>query len=109
MKKGRKKSNVPAQRTFGNDFVRGALVSGIVEAIARHESPRFTCVTARTALQGGAVLAAATVAADALETRRYFTAVLAAAGAAASVYLLRQALPNDAGSAEDGAALQSVS
>ncbi|MDR1662206.1 MAG: hypothetical protein LBR95_07270, partial [Azoarcus sp.] len=78
-----------------NDFVRGALVSGIVAAAAR-DDPRLDRAALRTALQGGAVLAAVTVASDALQQRRYFRAALAAAGALASVHALQCLLPGEA-------------
>ncbi|MDR2165189.1 MAG: hypothetical protein LBO79_06100 [Zoogloeaceae bacterium] len=94
MRKNRNKQprTVFSQRTFGNDFVRGALVSGIVAAFAREGPARFDRATARAALQGGAALAAASMAADALQQNRYPGAVLAAAGAAASVYVLQRLL-----------------
>jgi hypothetical protein len=110
-KKNRKQANLFAPRSFGNDFLRGALVAGTVEAFARHDPPRFTRKTARTALQGGAVLAAAALAANALGTGRYLTAALATAGAVASISLLKQALPDDAdgSDAEESAAADAVS
>ncbi|MDR3212963.1 MAG: hypothetical protein LBT71_03450 [Azoarcus sp.] len=83
-----------AQRNAANDFVRGALVSGIVTAAARDGRPRLDRAAVRTALQGGAVLAAATVAADALQRRCYLRAALAAVGALASVHVLQRMLPD---------------
>ncbi|MDR0701537.1 MAG: hypothetical protein LBF61_03855 [Azoarcus sp.] len=90
----KKKAYKPlSQRNAANDFVRGALASGIVAAIARNDAPRLDRAAARAALQSGVVLAAVTIAADALQQRRYFRAALAAAGAAASVYALQSLLP----------------
>jgi hypothetical protein len=107
MKKNRKTA-LSMRRSLGNDFIRGALVSGVVAAVAQHERPRLTRGAARAALQGGTVLAAATVAADALEARRYLTATLAVLGAVAGIQILKQVLPGEE-SAEDAAALRSVS
>ncbi|MDR1227526.1 MAG: hypothetical protein LBK55_00655 [Azoarcus sp.] len=93
----KKKTYKPfSQRSAGNDFVRGALVSGIVAAVARDGGPRLDRAAARTALQGGVVLAAVTMAADALQRRRYFRAALAAMGAVASVHALQRLLPGEA-------------
>ncbi|MDR1463022.1 MAG: hypothetical protein LBI68_07800 [Azoarcus sp.] len=94
----KKKTYKPlSPRGAGNDFVRGALAGGIVAAIARDDRrPRLDRAALRAALQGGAVLAAVTMAADAFQQRRYFRAALAAAGAAASVHALQCLLPSEA-------------
>ncbi|MDR0635396.1 MAG: hypothetical protein LBF91_10525 [Azoarcus sp.] len=84
-----------SQRHAGNDFVRGALASGIVASVARGGGPRLDRATVRAALQGGAVLAAATLASDALQRRRYLRAALATAGALACVHVLQRLLPEE--------------
>ncbi|MDR2032615.1 MAG: hypothetical protein LBP86_10290 [Azoarcus sp.] len=94
--KKKKAYKVLSSRNAGNDFVRGVLASGIVAAIARDACPRLDRTVARAALQSGVVLAAVTIAADALQQRRYFRAALAAAGAAAGVHALKCLLPAEA-------------
>jgi hypothetical protein len=77
-----------------NDFTRGVLVSGVVAALAGTPKPKREI--ARLALQGGLALAGATLAADALQQRRYAAAAVAAAGAALSVHAVECLLPPEA-------------
>ncbi|MDR0563576.1 MAG: hypothetical protein LBG78_01390 [Azoarcus sp.] len=90
-KRKQRKSLSLSPRNFTNDFVRGTLASGIVAVIAQKN--RVNRSVARAALQSGVALAGVTIAADALQQRCYFRALLAAAGATAGVYALQQLLP----------------
>ncbi|MDR0528657.1 MAG: hypothetical protein LBG69_03475 [Zoogloeaceae bacterium] len=76
-----------------NDFARGALLSVVMDRLARENRAALNRAVARAALQNGVALAVLTVAADALQQRRYARAALAAIGAAASVYALTRWLP----------------
>ncbi|MDR2677956.1 MAG: hypothetical protein LBB51_00775 [Zoogloeaceae bacterium] len=103
MKKKRNKKSVQtlSKRTLTNDFLRGALVSGVVAAVSAGERPGFDRKFARVALQGGAALALATLAADAVQQGQPVRVLLAAAGALASVYALEQLLPDPAAGANE--------
>jgi len=96
MKRVRNTVKSLSKRNTANDFVRGALASGVAVAATRHGRPRLDRSVVRTALQGGAALAAATVAADEAQRGRWLRATLAAALAVAGVYALQRLLPDAA-------------
>ncbi|MDR1648318.1 MAG: hypothetical protein LBR88_09875 [Zoogloeaceae bacterium] len=103
MKKKRDKKTVQAlsKRTLTNDFLRGALAGAVLATVSTGERPGFDRKLARVALQGGAALALATWAADAVQRGQPVRALLAATGTLASVHALEYLLPDPAAGATE--------
>lgn len=85
MKRKRRKA-VAAAADAPAAFLRGALVTGLLVALqGRHAAKPAGRKVLRHALQGGAALAAGTVAAEAIVRRRYAVAAGAVAAGAVGV------------------------
>lgn len=85
--KKRAKRRAASAGEVSTTFVRGAIATGLLSAIQRETGapPRAGRAVLRHALQGGAALAAGTVAAEALRRGRMAEALIAAAGGAAGM------------------------
>lgn len=85
--KNRQKRRVASVGEVSTTFARGAIAAGLLSAIQRETgaAPRVGRVVLRHALQGGAALAAGTIAAEAIRRGRMGEAMIAAAGGAASM------------------------
>lgn len=93
MKKRGKKSSPPAPgRALATDFTRGFVASGLLSALQDHAGRADGRRTLRHALQGGAALAAGSVAAEALARRDALSVLLAVAGGAATILTIEQLL-----------------
>ena len=100
MKRAKRRAASPGE--VSTTFVRGAIATGLLSAIQREAgaAPRCGKTVLRHALQGGAALAAGTVAADAVQRGRVAEALIAAVGGAAGMAAI-EILLNPPGSDEE--------
>lgn len=96
MKRAKRRGKARGSSALAADFTRGMVATGLLTAVqnrwapgARPAEPRAIL---RHGLQGGAALAAASVAADALRTRDYARLALAVAAGAAGVAVIEHLL-----------------
>ncbi|AWJ92918.1 hypothetical protein Sp245p_24085 (plasmid) [Azospirillum baldaniorum] len=96
MKRAKRSGKAREAGTLAADFTRGMVATGLLTAVqdrwvtgAEPPAPRTIL---RHGLQGGAALAAASVAADALRNRDYARLALAVAAGAAGVVMIEHLL-----------------
>lgn len=85
MKRAKRRARAAGENA--TTFARGAIATGLLSAIQREAgaAPRSGRTVLRHALQGGAALAAGTMAAEAIRRGRLAEALIAAAGGAAGM------------------------
>ncbi|TWA61790.1 hypothetical protein FBZ84_11244 [Azospirillum baldaniorum] len=96
MKRAKRRGKAREAGTLAADFTRGMVATGLLTAVQDRwvtgAAPPAPRTILRHGLQGGAALAAASVAADALRNRDYARLALAVAAGAAGVVMIEHLL-----------------